>query len=248
MKRTMCLLLVLAFGCVPAFADEMTDPVEILKKVDAAAKAVKAVKFNVSADGSSATAGKIDGSITMAGYADGAPEKFFFDLTVTLPDSDEPRRVTGGSDHDNFFVVDHKGKTAYEDIDPTVMGPGTRLFPLANLVEFVHEEPFSDEINAKSHELKGSEKIGDEDCYVVHVSYAGNFERSATWSFSKKDFLPRRRIDSFMGRDGQPATLRKTITDLVVDPKLDDAMFKLQLPAGFTKTDDFAPDFLAAAD
>ena len=33
----------------------------------------------------------------------------------------------------------------------------------------------------------------------------------------------------------------KTITNLVVDPKVDDLFFKLKLPAGYTQVDDFAP-------
>lgn len=247
MKRTLCLLLALAWTSSAAHAEEMTDPVEILKKVDAATRAVKSVKFNVSADGSSARSHKIKGSIIMTGYADGAPEKYFFELSVELPDSADTRRVTGGTDHDMYFIVDHKSKKAYEDLDPAVMGSAGRLFRQATMIEFLHEAPFSDEINGKNQELKGSEKIGDEDCYVVYVEYAGVQNRSATWSFSKKDFLPRRRIDAFTSRDGNPTTTRKTITELVVDPKIDEKVFKVNLPAGYTKTDDFAPNFLSPA-
>ena len=112
------------------------------------------------------------------------------------------------------------------------------------MIEFVHATPFNDEINGRSQELKGSVKIGDEDCYEIHVVYAADRAPQATWAFSKKDFLPRRRIDAFPAAlaGGQAGTTIKTITNLVVEPKLDEDAFKLKLPEGYTKTDDFAPD------
>jgi len=245
---SLCLTLIPAVAAATDLKPgDLANPVEILKKADAAAKAVKSVRFHVSAEGTGALAsrlGKISGSVVMSGYSNGTAERFHFDFQVMMPGAKEAKRVTGGSDKENFFIVDHEGKTAYEDIDPSVMGPVGRMFGQATMIEFLHPEPFSDEINGKSHELKGGEKIGGEDCHVVHVVYAAQGAPSATWSFSKKDFLPRRRVDSFVLPDGTTGSSVKTITDLVVDPKLDDKMFKLELPKGYKKVDDFAPDFL----
>lgn len=50
---------------------KLTDPVEILKKADAATKAVKSVKFHVSAEANgdlAARSGKVSGAIAMTGY------------------------------------------------------------------------------------------------------------------------------------------------------------------------------------
>ncbi|MHC4695926.1 MAG: hypothetical protein ACYTFA_04185 [Planctomycetota bacterium] len=41
--------------------------------------------------------------------------------------------------------------------------------------------------------------------------------------------------------DGGKGGLRKVLTRLVVDPKLDDASFRLNLPKGYERIDDYAP-------
>jgi len=65
--------------------------------------------------------------------------------------------------------------------------------------------------------------------------------QEATWYFSKKDFLPRGRIDTFR-QEGQPeAGQKKLLKNLKADPNIDEKAFALQLPEGYTKTDDFAP-------
>jgi hypothetical protein len=138
-------------------------------------------------------------------------------------------------------LIDHAKKTAYVDIDPAVLGSAGRLLGTFTTVEFVHPSPFSDEINGKKAELKGSRTVGGEDCYEIHVVYA-NEAQQATWCFSKKDFLPRCRIDRFDRGEGQEPTVReKSITQLVVDPKFDKDPFKFELPEGYTQVDDFAP-------
>lgn len=254
MKRTICLLLGVAVLSAAAYADdkkteELTDPLEILKKVDAAAKAVKAVKFDsvVEATGpAAARVGKIEASIILSGLMQGAPEKYIADAKVTMPGATAPLKITAGSDNDMFFAIDHQGKKAYEDLDPAVIGGNARVFQQAWMIEFVHATPFRDEINGRSRELKGSEKVAGEDCYVIHVVYAAERAPEAIWYFSKKDFLPRRRIDIYPNTmaEGEKSTITKTISNLVVDPKLTDDMFKLKLPEGYTKTDDFAPNLL----
>ncbi len=249
MKRTICLVLGVSLMPVAGYAEdkkagELTDPLEILKKVDAAAKAVKAVKYDVVVVGTGALAarvGKLKGSVIASGVVQGAPQKYLIDVTVTQPGSAETKRLTGGSDGDMFFVVDHQAKKAYEDIDPAVMGSAGRTLRAGMMIEFLHPAPFSDEINGKKQELTGSKTIGGEDCYEIHVVYAAAQASEATWYFSKKDFLPRGRTDVYKDVQGEGGTVEKMITNLVVDPKFDKDAFKLKLPAGYTKTDDFAP-------
>lgn len=255
MKRAICLLLSLSFASVAVFAEdpkpgELTDPLEILKKVDAAARAVSKIKYDSVVEIPTDFANrfgfqKIEAKYIISGAVNGQPEKYFADLKISLPGSGEVRSVTAGSDNDIFYIIDHKGKMAYEDIDPAVVGPTGRILQAAGMIEFIHPTPFSDEINGRSHELRGSESVGGEECYVVHVVYANENSPQATWSFSKKDFLPRKRIDAYRIGEGQTANQVKTVTNLVVDPNISDDVFKLKLPEGYTKTDDFAPNFLA---
>ena len=139
-----------------------------------------------------------------------------------------------------FYLVDKAAKKAYEDIDPAVIGTRGRVIPAIAMVEFVHPTPFSDEINGRSQELKGITKVGDEECFEIHVVYAAGNQESH-WFFSTKDYLPRRRDSIFTGQDGQRQGRQVILTSLEVDPKFEKSPFKLVLPEGFTKTDDFAP-------
>ena len=224
---------------------ELTDPLEIVKKVDEAAKAVMAVKYNVVWEGLEAAAARtprVEASVVASGLIGANPEKYLIDAKITLPGATEPLRVTCGTDNDMFFVIHHHTKMAYEDIDPAVMGNVARFFQRALMVEYLHPTPFSDEINGRSRELRGSKTMDGEDCYEVHVVYAVARAPEATWYFSKKDFLPRGRIDTFAPAGAQRQVWQKMVSNLVANPKLDESVFKLKLPEGYTKTDDFAPD------
>ena len=65
-------------------------------------------------------------------------------------------------------------------------------------------------------------------------------DQESVWFVSTKDYLPRRR-DSIFIRDGERQGTQIVLTSLEVDPKFTKSPFKLELPEGFTKTDDFAP-------
>ncbi|UCE60681.1 MAG: hypothetical protein JSU63_02810 [Phycisphaerales bacterium] len=246
MKRTLCLLLVLGLASAAVQADdkkpgELTNPLEILKKVDEACKAVNVVKYNAVAEGGgefAARFGKIQATYVTEGWIQGGPEKYYADAKLTLPNTPEPVRITGGTDNDTFFIVDHANKIAYEDIDPAVMGPSGGMLLFGLMGELTHPTPFSDEINGPRREFRGSQTVNGEECYEVHVVYAREGAPEGTWCFSKKDFLPRRRISHYTQQNG---TITKTISNLVIDPKLDKEAFKLKVPEGYTKTDDFAP-------
>ena len=124
----------------------------ILKKVDAAAKAVSGVSYRVnSAPGGIATdfVAAAEGGGVMFGWTGPAAGE------VRHAGQDHPARtpasrssVTGGSDGETFFLVDHVGKKAYQDFDPAVMGSGGNALFGVSMAEFVHPSPFDDEIDA----------------------------------------------------------------------------------------------------
>lgn len=248
MKRTLFVALGLTLMTPALFAaddktKELTDAVEILRRVDAAAKAVNAVKYDATfktKGGPAARAIEVEGTVILSGWQGGGAAKFRYEAKVKKPGSSEVTKISLGGDGETFFVIDHAAKKAYVDIDPAVSGTTGR--PARNLatLEFVHSSPFSDELNGTKQELTGSKTIGGVDCYVVHVVYA-NAAQEAIWYFSKKDFLPRGREDIFIGSDGERTGRVKFLTNVVVDPKLDAGTFAFSLPEGYTKTDDFAP-------
>ncbi len=220
--------------------------VEILKKVDAAAKKVKSARYkaSLSSDGWLVSAmPTAEGTVILAGgFSNGMLETYVVDAKVRMPGSEEVRRITSGADGENFYLVDWSNKKVHEDLDPTVMGTDGNIALGLTMVEFVHPAPFNDEINADAAELKESAKVGDEDCYVIDVRYKGGQARSV-WYFSKKDFLPRTRKSTRRSRaTGEIAWMTLAISGLEVDPKLGEAVFKSTVPDGFEKTDEFAPN------
>lgn len=223
---------------------ELTDALEILKRVDAATRAVHGVRYDATLFGTGALADRVPsmtGQVAFAGWDGSAPDKFYCHARGKRAGSDEPIEVTAGGNGDLFFVVDHPNRTAYEDIDPAVLGRTGGTARALMMIEFVHDTPFSDEINGDTQELRGSKMIGDEDCYEVRVVYAGG-RGEAIWHFSKRDFLPRGRLDIVRDPSGeQVGAQQRFVTSLVVDPDLEESLFKLQLPEGFARSDDFAP-------
>ncbi|MGB2985460.1 MAG: hypothetical protein WBE26_06210 [Phycisphaerae bacterium] len=255
MKRAMITVLGLCVLCTTAYGDEekgdeLTDPIAILKKADAASKAVKAVKYKVTlkgTEGAALTMPEVEGTVIMTGWSqrtNRTPQKFRCEAKVKQPGSSEVVEITVGSDGKTFYAVDHKAMKAYADGNPAVMGRKTGP-PAQNLMmlEFVYPTPFSDEIGGKDQKLKGSKKIGDEDCYEIYLNY-GRVSQEAIWYFSKKDFLPRgvRRVRPYppAGKKGGEEWM---LTDLVVDPTFDEEKdpFKFDLPEGYTKMDTYAP-------
>jgi len=222
---------------------DLADPVEILKKADAASKAVAFIQYAASVKGEGSAASRVpivSGTVVLKGWNNGAPAQYRYEAKVERPDSSEVNEVTVGSDGKTYYLINSKEKKVYEDIDPAVVGTSGRGVRALTMGEYVHPEPFSDEIKGQKQELKGSAKVGDEDCYEIHVTYT-NAGQEADWFFSKKDFLPRRVDRFFQSPTGEKGSTQLIVTKLTVDPKLDKDPFKLIVPEGFTKIDDFAP-------
>lgn len=219
------------------------DPVEILKKADEAAKSVKAVRYKVKFQGTGsieAKTPKVEGSVLLSDFQNGQAKKRKIEAKGARPGSSDSFQVTIGGDGNVFYVIDPQTKTVHEDIDPQVVGSWRRLVGGLIMAEFGHLTPFQDEINGEKHEYQGSEKIGDEDCHKILVRYKGG-QQEAVWYFSKKDGLPRRSDRTQMGPDGQGGSTQQIVTNLEVDPKVEDSAFKITVPEGFKKSDDFAP-------
>jgi len=234
----------LAAGQDPAKKSaDLSDPVEILKKADAACKAVEYIQYTASVKGDGAAEKFVpnaSGTVVLKGRKKDVPAQNRFEAKVQRPGSSDVSEITVGSDGKTYYLIDAKEKKVYEDIDPQVVGNSGRGVRGLTMAEYLHPEPFSDEIKGTKQELKGSTKIGDEDCYQIHVTYTEGGQE-ADWYFSKKDFLPRRVDRFFSAPTGEKGSSQLIVTKLTVDPKIDKDPFKLIVPEGFTKIDDFAP-------
>ncbi len=238
---------VLAICASGAFAQntkaKLTDPVEILKRADAASKAVtvaqyEAESFAFDAEGKTTPIGH--GKAAIMGFAGRGPEKFNISGKFKRRGSEEEQHLTIGTDSEDYYLIDWATKKAYVDIDPAVTGRRGGLVGSIMMAEYVHATPFTDELNGTAQKLIGMTKVADEDCYEILVTYADG-ALQAKWFFSAKDYLPRR-VDRLRKIDGKPVGgTRTVVTKFKAEPKDAEKLFKFKLPDGFEQVDDFAP-------
>ncbi|NOT01964.1 MAG: DUF2092 domain-containing protein [Phycisphaerales bacterium] len=230
----------------PAVKEPVKDPkaVDILKAADEATKKIESVRYKASfarVGGTAPSRPATEATIVASGESDSAGFKFRITAKLPAAEGGTATEFTVGSDGDTFYLVDPQKKIVYEDIDSAVMGrTGQQISRGIAMAEFTHPTPFTDEINGSGAELQASESVGGVECDVVHVTYA-NVPQDAVWYFGKKDHLPRRVVRNSPTADGSQSKTDQIVTDLTVDPKFTDDPFKLVVPEGFTKSDDFAP-------
>ncbi len=217
--------------------------VELLKKADAASKAVKTARYHSVFERHGLGAdqlGKLEGDVWLGPMSDEGVRMFRIEMSQNRPGSDDAVKLTVGCDGDSYYVIDPDNKMVYADLDPVILGRKGRLAQVIMVQELAHPAPFGDEIKGKQVAIIGSEKIGGVDCDKVLVRYANDSE--STWWFSKADHLPRQREDVIrntpVGTDGKKPVQVRTITNLEVGAKFDDKAFDFKVPAGFKKTDE----------
>lgn len=244
MRKVLCVMIGLSVTAAAAAQELLKDPIEILKKADAATKAVKSVSYDADFTGygaSEKSSPRVMGSAILGGGTDKTAYHSYCETKVKTAKSDKYVAVRIGSDGETYFFIDAKGKKVKKgDSLLTWSGLG---FEAARLMmqEFILPTPFSDEINGDVVELKGVEKIGDEKCYRIYVEYAENMGE-AVWWFSTEDFLPRRVDRIGKSVDGKQAGTWLTLTNLVVSPKLSGNTFALRVPNGYEVEDVKAPE------
>lgn len=217
---------------------------DILKKAAEAAKQVKVVRYTFSRQGIGADeerSPKISGTVTFAGWAYNAVEKFRVQMKVLRPPATEPVEVIAGSDGQVVYLVDHAKKKVFADLDPAVLGAQAAPVRVTMIDDFLNPNAFADELKSEKIDLAGPTQVNGEDCHEVHCKAKADSESETVWFISTKDHLPRRMDMIFPSRDGKQGGRRIILSDLAVNPKLDGDPFKLVVPEGYTKTDEFAP-------
>ena len=253
MNRMMSVVLgaFLATGLVTTGADEAAggpsgpepgSAKEILEKSEAALKQVKLVRYQAQYEGTGWVkeyVADVAGSAVLGEPSKYDITRFRCEVKLTPPKSEETFELSAGCDGDLFFLIDSKAKMVYADIDQAVFGAQDRNLQRVLLPDFVAKEPLADDLKAEKVELRESAKVGDEACYQVHVTRSETQE--VTWFISKKDWLPRRVDRLYKNPQGESGTTQLVMTDLVAESTFRAAPFKLTVPDGYTKTDEFAP-------
>jgi hypothetical protein len=204
----------------------LNDPREIFQRADRATRAVDTVRYEVEfyRDGGKPL---VTGTVVMGGGSREGLDRYRMQLKRSV---DNRELIIGSQGADRgVYVIDARNKRIHHG-GLSILGPNTELLFAGGLREFVHPEPFGDELEAPERAFRGVTTVAGEECYEVYVRY--QTPQSAVWFFSVKDFLPRR-VDRDLGPQGKT---RHVLRKLEVDPKFEKNPFDADAPEGFEKT------------
>lgn len=262
MRSSLTLLLALTLFAVSVQADQTKEApsaggegAAVLEKAREAMKSLTAVRYKVDYKPTAWLTKRIpviSANVLLAGQSKWKIDRFRFEGTVQPPPPEKsaegstepgktvgPQKMTAGCDGDMYFLIHEDSKTVYEDIDPAVLGSSGRAIPRAVLSGFTSGDPLADERKAEKIELREPVDVGGEKCDQVVVTMPGG--RQTIWYISQKTSLPRR-VDRIINdpKDGV-ATTELVLSEFEANPKVEGKPFKVVVPAGFTKSDQFAP-------
>ncbi len=181
----------------------------------------------------------MEGQIVVGQQSKHKLQRYYCQLKIQKAGSSEVREFTAGCDGENFFIIDPKTKTAHQDIDPGVIGADSWATMFVMIPEFGAPDALDKLIKtAKKVEIVGEKKVGEEDCLEIRIQ--ADDPQDATWTVSKKDYLPRR-ITSVIEMGGKEASTDLMLHDFKVNPTFAKSPFELVVPEGYKKTDEFAP-------
>ena len=99
--------------------------------------------------------------------------------------------------------------------------------------QFKSPEPFSSEITANVVRYDGIAVVSGIACNVVYVEYPeSDLSKRAWWFFSIDDHLPRK-VEKFYTSEGQERGHVLTLSNLKINPELNDSMFSIHAPEGY---------------
>lgn len=183
-------------------ANDNPDVIELLKKADAATRAVRAVEYEGELYGTGALKDRIPrvrGTLkvkhgkrslldAVAGRAGGV-QVLRFDGTIRSPGNDEPIAVKIVTDGKQVSCINETEKTFVQGKSAQVRGVLSAV-NMFQMQEYLYPTPFSDEIEAKVARHEGAKRVGKVKCDVVFVVYQN--DSKSRWYFGREDHLPRR--------------------------------------------------------
>jgi len=209
------------------------DPIEILRKAEAATRAVKAVAYKAEFRGEGeleASMPRLTGSVRARKIPGVAVPMLVLEAVVREPGVEEAASYRFINDGTRFAAIDKVGKVVTQRDPPrsldnlfACMEPAADLW----LDQFFDRTLFEEARRGDSVKHMGTKKVNGVDCDVIHVVYR-NAVAQARWYFGRKDHLPRR-VD--WTRPG--STLVLSLSDLNVKPKLAADTFAIEVPEGY---------------
>lgn len=209
---------------------------ELFLAADKATKAVSSAKYDCVRESTGAQASKastVKVHVILATYEDGSLNIAVSGFAYSTGKG-EPRitKSKGAMTVEGAVRIDYTSEAI-------ILGPANVqvLQPLsAGIVqEFGHPTPFSkDEINAAAAVVEGTAFVGEVLCDVVWVDYGPMANNTkARWYFGTEDHLPRR-VERLRPIDGRAGALVQTLYNLKVNFDVEESMFAIDRPEGFT--------------
>lgn len=237
-------LLSIAASAVRAGDDP--DPLEILKKADAATLAVTSASYRAEYFGTGGLAQRPRATGTvklraarrgLLGALRGKDSEQRPSLRITGEWTD-PRAefvrtfdvATDGRHVVSISPSDKQYVTATAQSGEALIKHATSLY----MIEFLHPAPFNDEIVGHWRKYEGTQDIAGEPCHVIYVKYLNDTE--SRWFFSVNDHLPRR-VDRIVKAPGVDGAISLQISDLAVGVSFSPDVFHPRVPAGFKKAE-----------
>ncbi len=244
-RRCAVFTALLAISASMAAAGDEPDALEILKKADAATRAVKAFSCKAEFQGIGGIADRvpiIKGTVKarqarpgilglVFGDKGGRPSQWIKGA-LTSPGATTAEPFEIACDGKQAFLIDAQLKIVTRGELPQAEGmlkPGQPLY----MLELLHPTPFTDEITAKSVRYEGVEDVEGVACDVVFVVYRKS-DIDSRWFFGRDDSLPRR-VERRYHRLGGSGSTVLTLGDLVVAPSLSASDFAPPIPKGYRK-------------
>ena len=220
------------------------DPKAIVQEAQEALKKVSLVRYRAEIQGKGWVAKRvprINATVIVGARSQHDIDQFRCDVQIKEDGSEEMMRLTAACDGDIYCLIDPSTKTVYQDMDPAVLGKHGRNTQRPVLGAFAEPDPLAELLESGELSYKGTTDVVGEPCH--EISIPGKFPKETLWAFSTKDSLPRRVRRIYPDRDGGPedGETVMTLTNVEVNPKIQGNPFKLTVPKGFTKTDEFAP-------
>lgn len=218
---------------------------DILKKADAATKAVKAFSCKAEFHGTGGLANRvpiIKGTVkarqarpgilgVVFGGKRGRPSQRITGV-LTPPGAEKAEPFDIACDGKRAVLIDSSRKIATLGDLPQakeMLRAGRPLY----MLELLHPTPFRDEISAKELRYEGVEEIEGVPCDVVFVVYR-NSHIDSRWHFGRDDALPRR-VERHHGRLGGSGSMVLTLSELVVGSSFGASVFAPPIPKGYRK-------------
>ncbi len=197
------------------------DPYMLFQRADSAVTGVESVSYSFSFRGTGSLGNIIPVLLGKASLSSGEtshhPLMVLDFLETEVPGVIDEFAVpsTYIATHDTLYRIDHSRQTVHSGAASPEASVLFNFPPASVLMEYVLENPFSDEIAADSIAVLREDSAGGVPCHVLHVYYDLPEGSEAVWYLGVEDLLPRavERI-GYYGSRSTPGGQRLEISEM----------------------------------